>query len=141
MRILLAALTAISIGGSAAAASIDAEDMLKSFTVIALGKYELNSHTPGAVYACRDFKAANTINGGISNETVDDANGTLIVGGNITGGSMNVGGNVAVGGAIAPDAHINAHDDGTITEGANVPVGDVSASIHDLSDQLAQMPA
>ncbi|HLS19212.1 MAG TPA: collagen-binding domain-containing protein, partial [Paracoccaceae bacterium] len=140
MRILLAALTAMSIGGSAAAATIDAEDMLKSFTVIALGNYELNSHTPGAVYVGGDFKAGHSINGGVSNATVGDANGTLIVGGDIIGGgNTTINGNIAVGGSIMPGTNVNRNN-GSIAEGANVPVEDVSTAMRDLSDRLAHMP-
>src|SRR5690625_4653450 len=140
MRIAIAAVAAMSIGGSAAAAVIDAEDMLRSFTVIALGDYELHSHTPGSVYVGGDFKASQSISGGISNATIGEANGTLIVGGNITGGgSTTINGNVAVGGIVTDGSRVNVND-GTVTEGANVPVGDVATALRDLSGRLAQLP-
>lgn len=140
MRMLIAAVAAISIGSSAVAAVIDAEEMLKSFTVIALGDYELTSHTPGSVFVGGNFTAGHTINGGLSNTTVGDATGTLIVGGDVIGGgNVNVGGNVAIGGAVASGTKINVNG-GTLSEGVNVPVGDVATAMRDLSSQLAQMP-
>src|SRR5690625_3967651 len=140
MRILLAALAALSIGSSAAAAVIDAEDMLKSFTGIALGDYKLNAHTPGSVYVGGDCTASQGINGGKSNATVGDANGTLIVGGNIIGGgNTTINGNVAVGGSVASGTTVNVND-GKVSQGVNVPVGDVANAMRDLSGRLAALP-
>ncbi|HET7410896.1 MAG TPA: collagen-binding domain-containing protein [Paracoccaceae bacterium] len=129
----------MSIGSGAAAAVIDAETMLRSFTVIALGDYELKSHTPGAVFVGGDFKADQSINGGVSNATVGGVNGTLIVGGNVTGGGQTtINGNVAIGGEITSGTTVNVNG-GAVTTGADVPVAGVRAAMHGLSDSLSQL--
>jgi hypothetical protein len=59
MKALFAAvITVVSLAGVATAATVDAEDILKQFTVVALGNHTSTSHMVGSVYVGGDFTAA-----------------------------------------------------------------------------------
>lgn len=139
MRTLIAATAAMAFCGAANAATIDAVDMLKSFTVIALGDYEVTSHAPASIFVGGDASSNGiSINSAVENAPLDGENASLYVGGDITGGSFTVNGNVRVGGAVLPGAQVNLNG-GALTQGADIPVAEVAAAMHGLSGRLSGM--
>lgn len=135
-RTLTAATAALfCLGVEAAATTVDPVAMISSFTVIALGDYELYSHTPGAVYVGGNLNALQDV--GISNATVGGVSGALIVAGDVAadvrkGGAGKANGDIVVGGINNAGTDLLASG-GAVTTGAAVPAAEVASAIKGLS--------
>jgi choice-of-anchor A domain-containing protein len=93
------------------------------------------------VYVGGDLNALQDVSGGVSNASVGDATGTLIVGGNVAadvtkGGAGKAGGDIAVGGTNLAGSNLLA-DGGTVRTGVDVPVAEVATAIKGLSTYWA----
>lgn len=139
------------------AATIDAGDLIRGFSVIALGDYTLSSDTPSPVFVGGNFRTKGNQSINTNNDrpdvTVGDVSGSLIVGGEVRKNSAsNVNGNVVIGGnqtVTQPSAgqqrffvddksEFNLNRDGaTVTAGRAVPVETVRTALLGLSADLA----
>lgn len=140
----LALLTGLASGANASTVTIDALQMIRSYNVIALGDFEMKgSHVEGTAYIGGNLKlnGATDFNGDGQVPAVTGLTGDLIVGGNISSGTINFvktagggAGKVVVGGTNA--ATINQ---GTVTTGATIPTAAVTASMLSMSAFLATL--
>lgn len=146
----------LSLAVPASAATIDAVDILRSFSVVALGNYTLSSDQPAPAFVGGNFKSNGNsinVNGGFSDGIVGTVSGGLIVGGSILpSGTSNVRGNVVIGAGqtvtqpTPPQRRFTVDgstfellkEGTTVTSGASVPVADVATAFRTLSTNLAQ---
>lgn len=145
MSTAAAAFLCVSAAGHAA--TIDAEAMLRDFSVIALGGMSGSIHLEGTAYVGGDL----TVSGGyyVNSDnlpvgTAGDVSGALIVGGNLSGsGDFTTAGNgnVVVGGSSSIDVNKPVQTGvGTDVPGG-VPVQAVRQAFQKLSTTLGSTPA
>lgn len=147
----------VSLAMPASAATVDAVDILRSFSVVALGDYTLRSDQPAPAFVGGDFTSVGShsinVNGNFPNGTVGGVSGGLIVGGSVLpGGNNNVRGDVVIGSnqtVTQPNPNQRRFNVGgktfetlnqgtTVTSGAAVPVAEVATAFQTLSTNLSQ---
>jgi choice-of-anchor A domain-containing protein len=126
----------------AQAASIDPLDLLQSYNAISLEDFNMSaSHVEGTMFVGGDLNIASSTDVNGDNQIPDAGTGlsaALVVGGDVNGGDIKVlNGDAAIGGSANGNVAMNGG--GTLTQGAFVPVADVTASMTGLSSQMAAL--